>query len=94
MQDKIEKLHFMDSMRAVVMMIGVVLHSAQVFNPMQSWIIYNTNNLMIYIDSIVSTFRMPAFFVVSGYFCFLTLKKYKARKFLALRLKRLCIPFF
>lgn len=96
MQDKIERLYFMDSMRAILMMLGVVLHSAQVFNPEQSWLIYsnNTDYIMTYIVSIITTFRMPAFFVVSGYFCFLTLKKYQVRKFLTVRLKRLVIPFF
>ncbi len=95
MQDKIDRLHFMDSMRATLMMLGVVLHSAQVFNPKQNWVIYshNTDHLMTYLISIISTFRMPAFFVVSGYFCFLTLKKYKAIKFLKMRLKRLVVPF-
>ena len=96
MQDKIERLYFMDSMRAILMMLGVVLHSAQVFNPEQSWVIYsnNTDSIMTYIVNIIAIFRMPAFFVVSGYFCFLTLKKYQVRKFLNVRLKRLVIPFF
>ena len=35
---------------------------------------------------------MPAFFVVSGYFCYLTLKKYKVRKFLNVRLQRIVVP--
>lgn len=96
MQDKIERLHFMDSMRAILMMLGVVLHSAQIFNPEQSWVVYSnkTDPIMTYIVNIIGTFRMPAFFVVSGYFCFLTLKKYQVRKFLTVRLTRLIIPFF
>lgn len=95
MQDKIDRLHFMDSMRAILMMLGVVLHSAQVFNPQKGWVVYsqNTDPLMAYLVSIVSTFRMPAFFVVSGYFCFLTLNKYPIKKFLTVRLKRLVVPF-
>lgn len=96
MQSKIERLHFMDSMRAILMVLGVVLHSAQIFNPEQNWVIYsnNTDSIMAYIVSFISMFRMPAFFVVAGYFCFLTIKKYPLKIFLTLRFKRLLIPFF
>ena len=95
MQDKLDRLHFMDSMRAILMILGVVLHSAQVFNPRQSWVLYSSHNdqLFNYLVNIISTFRMPAFFIVSGYFCFVTLNKYKVRKFLTLRLKRIIVPF-
>lgn len=95
MQEKINRLHYMDSMRAILMILGVVLHSSQVFNPSQSWVLYSENNnpFFYYLVNTISTFRMPAFFIVSGYFCFLTLKKYKVRRFLTLRLKRIIIPF-
>ncbi len=95
MQDNINRLHYMDAMRAILMILGVVLHSAQVFNPTQSWIIYSENghSFFNYLVDIISTFRMPAFFIVSGFFCFITLKKYKVRLFLSLRLKRIIIPF-
>lgn len=95
MQDDINRLYYMDSMRAILMILGVVLHSSQVFNPAQSWILYSENNhpLFDYLVDIISTFRMPAFFIVSGFFCFITLKKYKVRLFLSLRLKRIIIPF-
>lgn len=96
MQENINRLHYMDSMRAILMILGVVLHSAQVFNPSQSWVLYSENNtpFFYYLVNIISTFRMPAFFIVSGYFCLLTLRKYKIKRFLTLRLKRIIVPFF
>ncbi|NWO08234.1 MAG: acyltransferase family protein [Alteromonadaceae bacterium] len=95
MPARLERLHFMDSMRAVLMMLGVVLHSAQVFNPEQTWLIYSQNGegLMAQVVSVISTFRMPAFFVVSGYFCYRMIARYDALRFLGTRLKRLVIPF-
>ena len=95
MQEKNNRLHYMDSMRAILMILGVVLHSAQIFNPSQSWVLYSENNnpFFYFLVNTISTFRMPAFFIVSGYFCFLTLKKYKVRRFLTLRLKRIIVPF-
>lgn len=76
------------------MILGVVLHSASVFKPDQSWVIYsnNTDQSVGYLVNFITTFRMPAFFVVSGYFCYLTLNKYKVRKFLSVRLKRIVVP--
>lgn len=89
------RLHFMDSLRAILMMLGVVLHSAQIYNPKQSWIILSDSNhwFFQYLVTIITEFRMPAFFIVSGYFCLLTIQKYKVKKFLSLRIKRLVIPF-
>lgn len=49
---------------------------------------------MGYLVEFIHVLRMPAFFVASGYFCYLTLNKYKAKKFLQLRLKRLLVPLF
>ena len=94
MQDKLDRLHFMDSMRATLMILGVVLHSASVFDPRKAWVIYsnNSNQGMEYLVNTITLFRMPAFFVVSGYFCYLTLSKYKVKKFLNVRLQRIVVP--
>lgn len=84
----------MDSMRSVLMMLGVVLHSANVFIPEQSWLIYSerTTPVATLLVEAIHAFRMPAFFVVSGFFCALTIGKYKAKKFAEIRLKRIAIP--
>lgn len=84
----------MDSMRAVLMILGVVLHSAQVFNPLQNWLIYSDDttqiaNALVYI---IHVFRMPAFFVISGFFCLFTIQKYGSNRFIRLRLIRICVP--
>jgi len=90
-----ERMHYMDAMRATLMMLGVVLHSAQVYNPLKQWLIYSDNpeTVMMYVASFIHIFRMPAFFVVSGFFCHLTLQRYDIKKFLDIRIKRLVIPF-
>ena len=91
---KEERLHYMDAMRGVLMMLGVVLHSSQVFSTDGNWLISSkltasiANELVIFIH----IFRMPAFFVVSGFFCYFTLKRYGASDFLRIRLKRIIIP--
>lgn len=77
------------------MILGVILHSAQIYNPDQTWLLMspNTSPLMKAIVEFLSAFRMPAFFILSGYFCCLTLKKYSVRKFINVRIQRLIIPF-
>jgi glucan biosynthesis protein C len=96
MQASVNRIYFMDAMRSVLMMLGVVLHSAQVFNPQQSWLIHadKTTSFAAWLVEVIHTFRMPAFFVISGFFCALTLRKYKAFLFLKLRLKRIIVPVF
>jgi glucan biosynthesis protein C len=94
MQDNINRIHFMDSMRSVLMMLGVVIHSSNVFDPARDWSIYSQNSSMIagYLGDLIHLFRIPAFFVVSGFFCVLTMKKYRVGKFIRVRLKRIVIP--
>lgn len=76
-------------------MLGVLLHSAQVYNPERTWVIYsNTSNVILtYLVHIIHLFRMPAFFIVSGYFCLLTIKRYGPYRFINIRLTRILIPF-
>ncbi len=88
------RYYFMDSMRSVLMMLGVVLHTAQVFNPSRTWKIFSQDSFAFAgkIVALIHVFRMPAFFVISGFFCVLTLKKYTIISFIRIRMKRLIVP--
>jgi len=81
-------------MRSVLMMLGVVLHSAQVFNPNFTWLVSSPNSIALADHIVVSihAFRMPAFFVISGFFCIFTLQKYGWQKFLRKRFIRIIVP--
>lgn len=94
MSGEINRIYYLDTMRSILMMLGVVLHSAQVFNPEQSWLISSNNTtwLASHLVEVIHTFRMPAFFIISGFFCMMTLGKYTADQFLRTRLKRILIP--
>jgi glucan biosynthesis protein C len=93
MQDN-NRIYFLDSMRSVLMMLGVVVHSAYVFTTSQSWLIFDqdTTPFADHLIAAIQLFRLPAFFVVSGFFCVLTLARYKVRKFSQVRLKRIAVP--
>ncbi|WP_416398283.1 acyltransferase family protein [Allohahella sp. A8] len=88
------RLFYLDAMRGILMMLGVVLHSAQVFNPEKSWLVYSdqTSIFAEHLIAAVHLFRMPAFFVVSGFFCMLTMGRYGITGFLKLRIQRILVP--
>lgn len=87
-------IHFMDLLRGVLMALGVLLHSAQVFNPAKNWLIHSNDSSPVAqpIVTAIHVFRMPAFFMVAGFFALLTLKKYGPNKFLRLRTERVLLP--
>lgn len=89
-----ERIYYLDAMRSVLMMLGVVIHSTQVFNGARHWLVQSPN-LLSWADELIAVlhlFRMPAFFVVSGFFCAMTLMRYGPDKFLRVRLVRIIVP--
>ena len=84
----------MDTLRGTLMSLGIVLHSAQVYNPERSWLIYAADSSLVAgtIVDAVRVFRMPVFFIVSGFFCVLTLHHYAPKQFLRIRMQRILIP--
>ncbi len=88
-----ERIYFLDAMRSTLMTLGIILHSANVFSESQ-WAIQNmqTSAFFSSLVSFIHLFRMPAFFIVSGFFCHMTLKRYGHRLFINIRLPRILIP--
>jgi glucans biosynthesis protein C len=92
---KTDRLYFMDAMRAVLMTLGIVVHTSQIFNPARTWVLYSTDTTPLagWLVAAITEFRMPAFFVVSGFFCALSWHKYGRARFLQARVMRLGLPF-
>ncbi|MBU2711432.1 acyltransferase family protein [Zooshikella harenae] len=84
----------MDAMRSTLMLLGVVLHAAQIYNPDHVWKVVSGERAIFFseLSNIIHLFRMPAFFVVSGFFCLMTVIKYGEPVFIKLRSKRIIIP--
>lgn len=87
------RLYYLDAMRSILMMLGIVLHAAVIFSD-GSWLLnpnQTSSNYNALID-FIHLFRMPAFFIVSGFFCHMTLTRYGSRLFLKIRTPRIIIP--
>ncbi len=86
-------LPFMDAARGILMSLGVLLHAANVFSDTQ-WAIQNgqTSVFFTFIVDFIHYFRMPAFFIVSGFFCHMSLKRYGNTVFIKKRVPRILVP--
>jgi fucose 4-O-acetylase-like acetyltransferase len=96
---KTERLHALDSLRAIMMMLGIVLHSANTYviaDYGASWPLKDPLSNHIFLDWIsgfVHAFRMPIFFVVAGFFAALLFYERSSVKMLKNRVNRILIPF-
>ena len=87
------RLYYLDAMRSILMMLGIVLHAAIIFGS-DSWLLEESERSSIYnsIVDFIHLFRMPAFFIVSGFFCHMTISRYGSKLFLKVRTPRIFIP--
>ncbi len=86
---------YMDFARSILMLIGIVYHSAQVYSSSKWRISCNDTNVVFdYIISFVHSFRMESFYLISGFFSAMLIRKYGHNKFLVNRIARFLIPIF
>lgn len=96
---KTERLHALDSLRAIMMMLGVVLHAVLTYiggEPYAAWKIrdplyFNTN--LEWLSAWIHVFRMPIFMVVAGFFAALLFYERSPRRMINNRMNRITYPF-
>ena len=90
------RFYYMDSMRSILMMLGVVLHGALIYSSGDHWIVSDSHKSEFFaiLDSVIHAFRMPAFFIIAGFFSMMSLKKYGIGTFTRVRLTRILVPLF
>ena len=92
-----ERLHALDAVRALALLLGVVLHAAMSFVPgigAVGWPIVDRSPSAA-LGSIffaIHTFRMTLFFAVAGYFAHMLFHRQGAKGFWANRVKRVLAP--
>jgi glucans biosynthesis protein C len=88
------RYHYLDAARGILMILGIVYHAALVYGD-AGWVIADAGHSHGFATLALSLrrFRMPAFFLMSGFFAGLTLNKYGPRAFIAKRVPRVVLPF-
>jgi len=94
---KTERIHSLDSLRAIMMMLGLVLHSTEIYlvgsNSPWPKDVNATSHFLGYLENIIHMFRMPIFFVMAGFFGALLFYERGAVKMIKNRVSRIVFPF-
>lgn len=96
---KTERLHSLDALRSIMMMLGLVLHSALTYGSVEypeGWDLkdpYTTSLFFDFIVLIIHLFRMPIFFMIAGFFGALLFYERGPQKMMKNRFQRLVLPF-
>ena len=87
------RYHGLDFVRASMMMLGVVLHTALVFLP-EGWIYLDPQDspVAFLLVDVIHIFRMPVFFVMAGFFGAMLYERKGAGSFSIHRFDRIVIP--
>ena len=91
------RFHDMDSLRAAMMLLGLVFHVAWFFLPHDLWQPISDSQGSIgflYFFSWVHQFRMQVFILIAGFFSCLLIRKRGNLPFVQNRFVRIVIPFF
>ena len=95
---KVERIHGLDALRAIMMMLGLVIHSAVTYSPRvyEVWKIKDPLSTHIFFDVLgdfIHVFRMPLFFVIAGFFGALLFYDRSPRQMIMNRVRRIVYPF-
>lgn len=93
----IKRYYAFDSLRAIMMLLGVVIHSSMSYSSSDdmSWPLRakDTSDVFFYLVDFIHTFRMPVFFLIAGFFgAFLFYNKSPEQMFKN-RFRRIFLPF-
>ncbi len=92
-----QRYHALDSLRGIVMWLGIVVHVAinhMVGESILPWRDAQTGPFADLLVIFIHTFRMPVFFILAGFFGAMLLNKYGSKGMITNRAKRLALPFF
>ena len=91
----IKRLHSLDAMRAILMLIGVYFHLAHSYSLFPNPWSQNPETVSIVFDyfrEISHYFRLHAFFLIAGFFGALLFERKGAREMILNRFKRIFFP--
>lgn len=95
MADSVGRQHYWDALRAVLMLLGIPYHAAMVYDVRVIWDIQSPTGspFLTLLAGALVTFRMPAFFIVAGFFAAMLLSRRPPAVWVRGRMIRLGLPF-
>ena len=87
--------HDLDALRAIAMLLGIVLHGILTFCPeFLPWPVHDskTSELWFMPFAVIHGFRMPLFFLISGFFTMMLFRKRGLMSLLWHRIRRILFP--
>ncbi|MBN2329925.1 MAG: acyltransferase family protein [Candidatus Omnitrophica bacterium] len=92
---RINRRHDLDALRAIAMLSGIVLHAALSFSLTIPWIVKDSQQHRAFglIFSSLHGFRIPLFFLISGFFTAMLWRKRGLKSLLWHRFRRIFLPF-
>ena len=92
-----ERLHWLDHLRALAMLAGVLFHAALAYSPLMHPLFPTADRQSSSaVDAVIwglHLVRMPLFFLVSGYFAALLIERRGGIGLVRQRLRRVALPF-
>lgn len=94
-----QRFEGLDALRAAAMLLGVMLHAAVPYTPTRMpdllWAVHDPvpSAMCDFVFWSIHVFRLPVYFVLSGFFAELLFQKRGRRQFLQHRTQRLLIPY-
>ena len=94
-QYSVNRYHGLDALRGIAMVLGIVLHaSLPYFDTMGFWPSNGTDSRVIWaLFEFIHLWRMPLFFILSGFFAALVMRRHSWRGFNKNRMRRVLMPF-
>lgn len=89
------RYHALDSLRASMMFLGIVLHAMVAYAYNSPWLIRPLERTKWFDPAIlfIHAFRMPVFYAVAGFLTALLLERYGWRRAIVNRFWRIAVPF-
>jgi peptidoglycan/LPS O-acetylase OafA/YrhL len=90
-----KRFHEFDALRGFAMLLGIVLHGALSFTYLPIWPaqdIHQNSPVYSFVQHAIHGFRMPAFFLISGFFTAMMLRKRGVKGLVLHRAKRILLP--
>ena len=92
-----ERLHALDAVRGLALLLGIVLHATISFipTPTRFWIIQDNQSslTMAFLFFAIHVFRMTTFFLIAGFFAHMSFHRRGTTGFIRDRLQRIALPF-